>query len=300
MDSTASPRSHPSRPARSWAGGLALLAAGLEFSCACAALFAAAAGICPANGEGGLLGCDVLLRRRLIAPWAGVPLTAVALLGSGLTVVLSVALVAGWLRRGAALGAARLLAGAAGFALGLQVFGPLATGRACPLCLGVAASASLAAVFFAVEVRGRHGLRWVWPVFALCLVASAGAATVTGRRIAAEDARRRAAVRSAGAAAAGPELWVVVREGCPFCEALLLDGLGEPELLQRLTAVRGVRVVAAASPAGQPFAREGVPVLVLRAPGGEELARLRGARPPEEIARWLDRALRRGGVNAPR
>ncbi len=197
---------------------------------------------CPASGS--LLSCAAVVRPR-VAALGPVSVSQVLLVGA-LTELLATGLV---LARGARLPFARdaalLAAVGAGFALGLQPLALLATGRLCPACAAVVLVQGALALALGRLASGAGAPRKLLVLaFGGALAVTAPLAALRGSALATEDARRRAALH----AAERPDgrLLLVTREGCPYCEALLLDVLSEPELLPRV-ARAGLRVAAPGS-----------------------------------------------------
>lgn len=261
-------------------------AAALELTLALLARTLAQDGLC--LGEGGPFSCAALLRPRLGA-LGPVSVADLAVVGAALTLALALrALLTrpGAPRLEAALAA--VPAAGAGLAVGLQLLLITAAGRLCLLCLAVLAAASAAAATLALAARRRGaGLRAPTLALAAALALSAPLAAWRGAALARQDDERRAAVLAARGEA-GPELVLVSRQGCPFCEVLLLDVLAEPPLLERLRRTRGLRVVAPTDPLARAHAGRGVPWLLALAPDGRLLDRLAGAQEIEAVARWLE------------
>ncbi|MEZ6184339.1 MAG: hypothetical protein R3F62_04915 [Planctomycetota bacterium] len=158
-------------------------------------------------------------------------------------------------------------------------------GALCPLCLLVALGAAGAALAASAAAwRGdRASLRRPALACALALAVTAPVATLRGRAIASEDAQRRAAVLAAGDPAHGPGLLLVVKPGCPYCEALILDTLGDPRALERLERSGGVSLVEPGDPRLEGIELEGTPTLL--APGRPALS---GRVDVDELLAWLD------------
>lgn len=281
---SAAPEGAP-RAGLGWAAA-ATGAAAIELTLALLARTLARDGLC--LGEGGPFSCAALLRPRLGA-LGPASVSDLAVVGAALT--LALALRALLTRPGPPrleAGSAAVPAAGVGLALGLQLLLVTAAGRLCLLCLAVLGSAGAAAVTLALTARRRGaGLRAPALAFLAALVLSAPLAAWRGAALAGEDAERRAAVLAAGGEA-GPELVLVSREGCPFCEVLLLDVLAEPPLFERLQRTRGLRIVPPTDPLARAHAGRGVPWLLAFGPDGRLQGRLAGAQGIEAVARWLE------------
>lgn len=251
---------------------------------------AASGAWCP--GEGSSWGCGTLFRPRLAA-LGPTSVATLAVLGASLT------LGAAWylLFRGAGSRLARrgapLLAALAGFALGIQLLAWRAQGALCPPCLGLAslalASAGLAAAVVRRETGGGVGASAA--TLALAFALTAPLAWWRGGALAVEDAGRIAAARAAGGSS-GPRLLLFEREGCPYCQALLADALGDPTVLPLLERTRGLESVLPGDPRVEALSIPGAPVLVLVDEQARELARFKGHGSAAEVEAWLAGALR--------
>lgn len=214
------------------------------------ALAAAAVGLrqttCPAAS--GPFSCAAIVRPSVSA-LGPVPVVAVLLVGAA-TQALAAGLLLG---RGAKLpfarDAAALAAAGAGFAVGLQPLGLLATGRACLLCLAVVLGQLLLAGALARVAReagaARRGLALA---FVTALLVTGAFAFFRGGALRDRDARVRASLEAARRA--DGRLLLVTREGCPYCEAVLLDVLGDPAVLPRVERA-GLRLAAPGTPEAQ-------------------------------------------------
>lgn len=272
--------------------GPALVALGaglLELGLAFAARLSSAVGWCPL--EGGAFGCGALLRPR-VASLGPLDVADVAVAGALVTLGLAAALLARPGRPAVARAAALTTAAGAGFAVGLQALSWTAVAALCSLCLALAAAAVLVAACLALAAR-RAGVSPLGPAlaFGLALALTAGLGAWRGAGLAAEDAGRRAAVEAAGGER-GPRIVLVASPGCPYCEGVRVDVLGDPAVLERLERTRGVEVVAPDDPWVEDLGVRGVPTLVAVDGAGQPIGDpLEGYRTPAEGRRWLEGVL---------
>ena len=282
----------PESPLRLWLAG----AAGLELLLALGLWLIEGSGWCPSI-QGGASGgeassCGTLFRPRL-SRLGPVPIGGLASLGAALSVI------AAWdlLLRGPAQRLARLelalLGAGAGVALGLQALAWRAQGALCPPCLLLALVAVGVAALAAALARreGAPGARGVALAGAVALALALPPAALRGGALAREDAQRRAAALETRGPA-GPGLLLFERPGCPFCQALLPDALGDPLVLPLLARTSGLQRVGPDDPRAEALGIEGAPVLVLVDAEGRLLGpAFQGYAAPEELAAWLGRLL---------
>jgi hypothetical protein len=229
------------------------------------------AGICPGTGDG--LACAPLIRPRLAA-LGPLSVSQLAVVGATLAVGLAVLLALGKVPRGLARGGVAVLGGGVGFAMGLQVLPWRVSGAACLLCLGVVLAAGLAAALACYLAARGLKVRWREPALAclLSLVISTP---------------RLAALEKAGGGS-GPQLVLVTRPGCPYCDAFRADALGDPRVIEALGSTRGVREVEQGSSAASAHGPvRGVPTLFAVGSDGQRLGVVEGHRPADHVLAWL-------------
>lgn len=275
-------------PRKPWVGVVLLAACALlEVGLAAWVVVLGGQRSCPLSGSG--FSCAALLRPRL--GQLG-PLSLAQLAVAGGVTSLAFAQLAALRPLSAPLArwGPTVLAVGAGFALAVQAWSAAAVGALCPFCLGIALSAcGAAAAAVAVAWRERRqSPRTAAAGFALTLAVCLPLAWLHGAGIAEDDATRRASVLAAGGER-GPRLLLVVKEGCPFCEAMLVDTLGDPRVLARLAETRGVSLVEPGDPSLSAVELEGTPTLL--APGAD-LPPLTGLATPEQVLAWLEQAER--------
>ncbi|MCA8923861.1 MAG: hypothetical protein KDD82_18770 [Planctomycetes bacterium] len=261
-------------------GAFALVELGLA---AWVVLLGSQGGSCPLADHG--FSCAAVLRPRL-SQLGPVPLAFLAV-GGGLASLAFTQLAA---LRPLSAPLARwgpgVLAAGAGFALGVQAWSYAGVGALCPYCLGISLSALGAAGAAAAVAWGeRREPPWRAALaLALALLVTAPLAWLQGSRLAAEDVARRAAVLELEGPR--PALLLVVKPGCAYCEAMLVDTLGDPRVLARLSGSRGVELVAPGDPRLAQVELAGTPTLVCP---GSRVTPLAGVTPVEATLAWLER-----------
>jgi hypothetical protein len=264
----------------------ALLAALVELVLAFAAHLFAQKGYCPVElGHGSA--CAPLIRPRLAAvgPFT---VTQFALAGSMLSIGLCGMLAFGVAsQRARRLGAAILAAGA-GFALGLQALPDALGVSSCALCTGLVSATLAVAVLYGVAARRSLKRHVPLVVLMVSLLVVAPLARLRGLEIGEEDTQRRAAVAQVGGDS-GPTIFLVMRPGCPYCEALLVDVLGAPEVLSLLEKTRGVTSAREFAPEVKVHVRvPSVPTLLAVSATGKQIGEpIVGLQPPTTVAAWL-------------
>jgi hypothetical protein len=199
---------------------------------------------CPV-ADSSALSCAAIVRPSL-ASLGPVSVTVVLLVGALVQALAALLLFLRGARLPFARDAALVAALGAGFALGLQPLAFVVTGKACPTCLAVVlVQAGLAVVLARVARGAGASSRPHVVLFALALALTGGAGLARGVSLRADDERRLSALRAAERA--DGRLLLVTREGCPYCEALLLEVLGDPAVLPRVERL-GLRRAAPGTP----------------------------------------------------
>jgi len=225
---------------------------------------------CP--GRGGFT-CATLVRPALRSLFF-IPIAPVFFVGAGAQ-ALAALLLLRKTRERFARDVARASALGAGFALGLQPLALLVTRAVCPFCLAALVLQLALALTFAKIARA-EGARAA-PLalaFLVALAATGPGAIVAGMKQRARD--EEALARLAKLERSDARLVLLERDGCPYCEALLLDVLSEPHVLARLERTGLARRSAKE---GEP-----APVLLGLDQAGREVARETGFSP--ESARY--------------
>lgn len=270
-------------PRKPWVGVLLLAAFALvEVGLAAWVVVLGGQGSCPLSDSG--FSCAALVRPRL-GQLGPLSLAHLAVAGGLASLAFTQLAALRPLSAPLARWGPTVLSAGAGFALAVQAWSAAAVGALCPFCLGIALSAcgvAAAAVGVAWRER-RQSPRSAATGFALTLALGLPLAWLHGAGIAEDDAARRANVLAAGGER-GPRLLLVVKDGCPFCEAMLVDTLGDPRVLERLAETRGVSLVRPDDPRLEGVALEGTPTLL--APDAN-LPPLAGLASPEQVLAWL-------------
>lgn len=267
---------------------LALLWVGLAFR----TQLHAAQRTCPASAKGAA--CVPLLRPR-VAAIGPVSASQIALVGAVFAVGVCGLLAMGKAPSALIRGGPALLAAGGGFAIGLQAL-PLGLDSPwCPLCLSVVGVSNGVALLAVLAARKAAGGATASVAFAVVLVLTAPTAFWRGQALRTDDAARRAAVEAVGGET-GPKLVMATRPGCPFCEAMLLDALGDPGVLDLLVRTRGVRQVREFMPeVKQHMQVPMVPALLLVSSEGVLIgAPLVGLKDSETVRAWLEQGLATG------
>lgn len=265
--------------------------AGLQLLLALALVMLQGSGWCPGGGGDAIWRCGTLLRPRL-GSLGPINVSELAAVGSAL------GLSAAWdlLARGAERTLARFelaILGAGGaLALAAQVLAWRAQAGLCPPCLLLAVLAALGAgLALALAARSEGGARVPLLAGLVALVVAVPLAAWRGGALAADDEARRAAALSTHGET-GPALLLFQRQGCPFCQALVPDALGDPLVLRWLERTRGLTLVEPDDPRVETLGIVGVPTLVLVDASGRQIGQpLEMYRSPEEVARWLQAGL---------
>jgi hypothetical protein len=265
---------------------VALVIALMEVGLAFAAHLFSQQGYCPVElGHGSA--CAPLIRPRLAA-LGPISVSQAALVYSVLSMGLCGALASGLMPHRIKRLSAILLSAGAAFGVGIQAL-PLALGAAaCLLCTGVATAVTAVAGFFWLAARDSVNGRVPLIAFSLVLLAVTPLAALRGQAIKAEDEQRRGQVSEVGGAD-GPQIILVSRPGCPYCEALLLDVLGDPTILDQLAMSRGVITAREYAPEVRVHLKvPRVPTLLAVSADGKQIGEpLLGLQPLEIVDAWL-------------
>lgn len=276
----------PPPPAGRLLAVAAIVVALAELGLAFAAHLFSQQGYCPIEvGHGSA--CAPLIRPRLAA-LGPISVSHLALVFSVLSTGLCGALAAGVASPAVKRVGAALLAAGAGFGLGIQALPAALGASACLLCAGVATAVIGVACFFWLAARDSVKLRVPLVALTLVLLGVTPLAALRGQAIKAEDEQRRLSVSEVGGAD-GPQIILVSRPGCPYCEALLLDVLGDPSVLDLLGKSRGVVSAREYAPEVRVHLKvPRVPTLLAVSADGKQIGEpLFGLQPVATVEAWL-------------
>lgn len=268
----------------------ALAAASLQMVLVVVAFIASALGTCPSPG--GPFACTALLRPRLgsLGPFG---VSEVGVIGTALTLLIALNLRQyREVPRRLALAMAAIPAVGAGLVLGLQALPLMANAGLCGVCLVVVVSTLITAHLIALTAQQAGGIRLHGPAaaFLVALGVAGGLGGWRGSQIATQDAGAHERIEAASGSQ-GPLLILVSQRGCPFCEAMVLDVLSQPPVLELLGRTRGVQVVPPTDPLAREHSGGVTPYLLAISPQREVVGHVRGYSPPREVQRWLSGVL---------